>query len=234
MEMRSSRRISEWRRVSCLNSDANPLFAAVATSGDKRMNKFTRALAATVLVAALPATVVLAQQGGEPEKSGDQQQTEKHRGPSAETMARLQDGRIAMIKTALKLTPEQEKLWTPVEEKMRAGFAERQKKRDEWQAKRDERRQARGDKNKEQLALPDRIEARSQRMTEMAAKLTERAAKTKEYAETLKPLFASFTDEQKEVAGRVLARGHRGHGSHFAMGGPNGGKGGHRHENRWE
>jgi hypothetical protein len=203
------------------------------------MSKFTRALAATALVVALPATVVLAQQGGEPEKTGDQpQQTEKHRGPSAETLARLQDGRIAMIKTALKLTPEQEKLWAPVEEKMRAAFAERQKKREEWQAKRDERRQARearGDNKNEQLALPDRIEARSQRMTEMAAKLTERAAKSKEYAETLKPLFASFTDEQKDVAGRVLARGHRGHGSHFAMGGPNGGgKGGHRHENRWE
>ncbi len=200
------------------------------------MNKFTRALAATALVVALPATVVLAQQGGEPEKSGDQQQqTEKHRGPSPETLARLQDGRIAMIKTALKLSPEQEKLWAPVEEKMRAAFAERQKKREEWQAKRDERRQARGDDKKEKLALPDRIEARSQRMTEMAAKLTERAAKTKEYAEALKPLFASFTDEQKDVAGRVLARGHRGHGPRFAMGGPNGGgKGGHRHDNRWE
>ena len=201
------------------------------------MNKLTRALAVTALAAALPATVVLAQQGGEPEKSGDQpQQAEKHRGPSPETLARLQDGRIAMIKTALKLTPEQEKLWAPVEEKMRAAFAERQKKRDEWQAKREERRQARearGDDN-EKLSLPDRIEARSQRMTDMAVKLTERAAKTKEYAETLKPLFASFTDEQKEVAGRVLARGHRGHGSHFAMGGPEGGRGGHRHEKRWE
>ena len=199
------------------------------------MSKFARALAATVLAATIPATVVLAQQGGAPEQSGTEQ-TEKHRGPSPETLARLQDGRIAMIKTALKLTPEQEKLWAPVEEKMRAGFAERQKKRDEWQAKRQERHEARGEE-KQKLALPDRIEARSQRMTEMAAKLTERAAKTKEYAETLKPLFASFTDEQKEVAGRVLAQGHRGHGRHFAMGGEggrDGGRGGHRHEKRWE
>jgi LTXXQ motif family protein len=200
------------------------------------MSKFSRALAATVLAATLPATVVLAQQAGAPEQSGAEQ-TEKHRGPSADTLARLQDGRIAMIKAALRLTPEQEKLWAPVEDKMRAGFAERQKKRDEWQAKRQERHEARGEE-KQKLALPDRIEARSQRMTEMAAKLTERAAKTKEYAETLKPLFASFTDDQKEVAGRVLAQGHRGHGRHFAMGGPDGGrdggKGGHRHEKRWE
>src|SRR4051812_12226791 len=117
------RRIRARRRVPWLISDANPL-RRCRNFQEIKMSKLTRALAATALVVALPATVVLAQQG-EPEKTGDQpQQTEKHRGPSAETLARLQDGRIAMIKTALKLTPEQEKLWAPVEEKMRAAFAE--------------------------------------------------------------------------------------------------------------
>ncbi len=59
-----------------------------------------------------------------------------------------------------------------------------------------------GDKKGERLALPERLEKRSQRMTERAAKMTERAAKAKEFAETLKPLYASFTEEQKAVAAR--------------------------------
>ena len=133
-----------------------------------------------------------------------------------------------MAKTALKLSPDQEKLWAPVEAKMRASFEERRKAREAWAAKREERRAAKaergdGDKKAEKLALPERIEKRSQRLTERAVKLTERAAKAKEFAETLKPLYASFSEEQKAVAGRVLThfgqegRGPR--GQRWAMGG---------------
>ena len=56
--------------------------------------------------------------------------------------------------------------------------------------------------------------------------MTERAAKAKEFAEVLKPLYASFSEEQKAVAGRVLShfgqegRGPR--GSRWAMGGKRG------------
>jgi hypothetical protein len=50
------------------------------------------------------------------------------------------------------------------------------------------------------------------------------AAKTKEFAETLKPLYASLSEEQKEVAAHVLGRfagdewGRHGHGRRWAMG----------------
>jgi hypothetical protein len=136
-----------------------------------------------------------------------------------------------MAKTALKLSPDQEALWAPVEAKIRAGFDERRKSREAWQAKREERRadkKAKGeDGNKgEQLALPERIEKRSERLTKQAAKLNERAAKAKEFSEVLKPLYASFSEEQKAVAGRVLShfgqdgRGSRGNRS--AMGGKRG------------
>ncbi len=60
--------------------------------------------------------------------------------------------------------------------------------------------------------------------------MTEQAAKAKEYAEVLKPLYASFSEEQKAVAGRVLShfgqdgRGPR--GNRWAMGGKRG-HGGH-------
>lgn len=180
------------------------------------MNNLSRALAVALMAATIPATIVLAQQA----PSGDQptaEKSESRRGPSAETVARLQDGRIAFAKAALKLTPDQEKLWTPVEEKIRANFAERQKAREAWQAKREERRaeKAKGEDGKsEKLALPERIEKRSQRMTERAQKLNERAAKAKEYAEVLKPLYASFTEEQKAVASKVLG--------HFGVGGGKG------------
>lgn len=184
------------------------------------MNNLSRALAITLMAATIPATIVLAQQA----PTGDQAAVEKsetRRGPSPETLARLEDGRIAFAKAALKLTSDQEKLWAPVEEKIRANFDERQKKRDEWQAKRAER-SAKGEEGKrEKLALPERIEKRSARMTKQAERLNERAAKTKEFAEVLKPLYASFSEEQKAVAGRVLSHfgtdGRGQHGSRWAM-----------------
>lgn len=198
------------------------------------MNNISRALAITLMAATIPATVVLAQQA----PTGDQTAVEKpaveknesRRGPSPETIARLEDGRIAFAKAALKLTPDQDKLWAPVEEKIRAGFAERQKTREEWKAKRDERRAEREAKdekgNGEKLALPDRIEKRSERMTKQAERLNERAAKVKEFGEVLKPLYASFTPEQQAVAGKVLGQFvGKGHGSRWAMHRGFGGKG---------
>ena len=199
------------------------------------MNNLSRALAVTLMAATIPATIVLAQQVTPADQLPAAEKSETRRGPSPETMACLQDGRIAMAKAALKLSPDQEELWAPVEAKIRAGFDERRKDREARQAKREERRaekKAEGqDVNKrEQLALPERIEKRSERLTARAAKFTEQAAKAKEFAEVLKPLYASFSEEQKAVAGRVLShfgqdgRGPRGH--RWAMGGKRG-HGGH-------
>ena len=183
------------------------------------MNNLSRALAVTLMAATIPATIVLAQQAPPAEQTPATEKSETQRGPSPETIARLQDGRVAMAKAALKLSPDQEKLWAPVEAKIRAGFEERRAKREAWAAKREERRAEKGDGDKkgERLALPERLEKSSQRMTERAAKMTERAAKAKEFAETLKPLYASFTEEQRAVASQVLShfgqegRGPRGH-----------------------
>lgn len=199
------------------------------------MNNLSRALAVTLMAATIPATIVLAQQATPADQPPAAHKSETQRGPSPETIARLQDGRVAMAKTALKLSPDQETLWAPVEAKIRAGFDERRKARETWQAKREERRadkKAEGQDGKkgDKLALPERIEKRSERLTARAAKLTEQAAKAKEFAEVLKPLYASFSEEQKAVAGRVLShfgqdgRGPR--GNRWAMGGKRG-HGGH-------
>ncbi len=184
------------------------------------MNNLSRALAAALMAATIPATIVLAQQPAPGDQPGVEK-SEGRRGPSPETMARLQDGRIAMAKAALKLTPEQETLWAPVEANIRAGFEERRKQHEARDAKREERRAERAakgddDKKRERLALPERIEKRSERLTKQAEKLNERAAKAKQFADVLKPLYATFTEDQKAVAGKVLnhfgqdGRGQRG------------------------
>ncbi len=118
--------------------------------------------------------------------------------PSAETIQRLQDGRIAMAKTALKLTDAQMKLWAPVEDIVRKSIADRAAKRTEWQAKRAEV------ENTPKTLLPDRLQKASERMVS-------RAAHMKALADALTPLYASFNDEQKAVAGPVFAHllGHK-------------------------
>jgi hypothetical protein len=192
------------------------------------MNNLSRALAVALMAATIPATIVLAQQATPADQPAVENADGGRRGPSPETLARLQEGRIAMAKAALKLSPDQEKLWVPVEEKIRANFEERSKRREAWQAKREERRaekKAHGDDDKkgEKLALPERIEKRSERLTKQAERLNVRAAKAKEFAEVLKPLYATFSEDQKAVAGRVLnhfgqdGKGQR--GPRWAMGG---------------
>lgn len=172
------------------------------------MNKLSRALAVTLMAATIPATVVLAQQ---PSAEGAKVERSDKRGPSPEAMVRLLDGRIAMAKTALKLTPEQEKLWAPLEEQIRARAAERKQQREEWKKKFEERRAERKEakekgEKRERPDLLERVEKRSEGMARMAERMTKSAASSKEFAATLKPLYDSFSDEQKEVADHVLAR----------------------------
>jgi hypothetical protein len=153
-----------------------------------------------VLALAIPAGVVLAQQAQD-------QRPQRRAGPSPETLARLQDGRIAMIKESLKLNDAQLKLWAPVEAQMRASFAARHKAREE-------RRQAR--QQGTAPALPDRLDRASERMAE-------RAQQMKAFSDALRPFYASLSDDQKAVAGVVLrqslggGRGFHGHGRRWAM-----------------
>jgi hypothetical protein len=150
--------------------------------------RLSRYVLPAVLAASIPAAAVFAQTQG-PNRS-----PARSAGPSAETLTRLQDGRIAMIKGALKLNDEQLKLWAPVEEQMRSTFTARQQARAE---RRERRRQ--GDKA-ERPSLPDRLDRASKRMAD-------RAERMKSYAEAIRPFYASLTDDQKAVAGVVLRQG---------------------------
>ncbi len=153
-----------------------------------------------MLALAIPAAAAFAQ--------AQDQQPRRPAGPSPETLARLQDGRIAMIKETLRLNEAQLKLWAPVEAQMRASFAARQKAREE-------RRQAR-QQGAGAPSLPDRLDRASQRMAE-------RAEQMKAFSEVFRPFYASLSDDQKAVAGVVLrqsfggGRGFHGHGRRWAM-----------------
>ena len=178
------------------------------------MMKISRKLALALgVAAAIPATFAIA---------ATVQHAAWHQ-MTPETRARLDEGRLAMIKTALKLSPEQEKLWSPVEAQVRDSFKARDAKRaehDKMRAERDAK-----DASKDEAKRPDMAE----RFDKMSAKMTERADRMKAFAGAFKPLYASLNDEQKDVL-RPLIRnlvpgmGHKGHGHRFAEGW--GGKGG--------
>src|SRR5262245_53683609 len=114
---------------------------------------------------------------------------------SPDAIKRLQDGRLAMIKEALKLNDAQLKLWEPVEAQMRAVAGARQQRREERITR---------EQGASRPSLPDRLERAGQRMAQRATEL-------KAFADAFKPFYASLSEEQKAVA-EVLWRGGRGHG----------------------
>jgi hypothetical protein len=91
------------------------------------LNLPCRSLLSAVLLATLPAGITFAQAPGLRERA------------SPDTIARLEDGRIAMAKAALRLSDTQAKLWAPLEEQIRASLAARAKARqDREQARRED------------------------------------------------------------------------------------------------
>jgi LTXXQ motif family protein len=118
---------------------------------------------------------------------------------SADTIARLQDGRFAMIKESLKLNDAQLKLWSPVEAQMRAAAAARAQRREERIKQREQGLAT------PPSSLPDRLELATKRVAE-------RAERMKAFAEAFKPFYASLSEEQKATADVLFGRMRGGHG----------------------
>lgn len=150
------------------------------------MKNFSRsAWIAIAAIATIPATVAIA-------KSMDHAGSKQ----SEETRARLAEGRLAMAKTALKLTAEQEPLWAAVETELRASAKARADKRAEWKKEREARREARKEKKDgEAVKRPDI----SERFEKMSERMSERADRMKAFVTAFKPFYASLTEEQKDV-----------------------------------
>ena len=186
------------------------------------MMKLSRGvLAALALAAAVPATYAVAK-GIEHARWHNM---------SPETRARLDEGRLAMIKTALKLSPDQDKLWSQIEAQLRDTFKMHEAKRAEWDKMRAEREKAESGKVGAEAKKPDL----SERFDKMSKAMTERAGRMSAFAGAFKPFYASLSDEQKEVLRPLMHQmapgmGGHGHGHSFAEGGErgHGGWGGHR------
>lgn len=189
------------------------------------MMKISRgAWIAIAAVVAVPATVAIAKKY---EHSGWQRM-------SPDTRARLDEGKLAMAKTALKLTPEQDRLWLAVEAEVRNEFKARQDKILERQKMRDERKAERAaakadNKDAGDRATPSRKRGDlSERFEKMSTELTQRADRLKAFSTAFKPFYASLSDEQKDVLRplmRDLAPGMGGRGGkRMAHGGGHHGK----------
>jgi hypothetical protein len=148
---------------------------------------------ATIALAALLAgtgSYAFAQQTPAPDApAARQDQTRQERGPrlSQDDLNRLVDARIAAIKAGLKLTPDQERLWAPAETAIRSAAGERFS-RFEQRPGRDQR---------QAMDFMQRLERRSATMTEGAQRSTA-------VATALRPLWDTFSEDQKRIAPRLL------------------------------
>jgi hypothetical protein len=114
----------------------------------------------------------------------------------------LTDARIAAIQAGLKLTPDQQKLWGPVEQALRANSAGR--------AERMEQRRERGPA----ASRPDFM----QRLEQRADWSSKAAASATSLSTAMKPLWASLDDSQKRLL-PILMRPAGGMRAHYARGG---------------
>jgi len=148
-------------------------------------------LAAAAIVGAGGFAPVYAAPGDAPATPGTEQ-----RGPGPEIMGAILDAKLAGMKAALKLTPDQEKAWEPFESAVRAAVKEH---RGAMRAMRE--REEKG----EHLSPIDRI-------NEISDRLAKASSEIKLVGEAAKPLYDSLDDLQKREFGPLLRMLHEGMG----------------------
>jgi hypothetical protein len=113
---------------------------------------------------------------------------------SAADLGALTDARINIVKTALQLTPDQEKLWPPIEDAIRARAKDREARLASLAARAAEIR----DKSlTEVLRNRDPVAFLRRRSDALA----QRSADLKNLADAWQPLYATLTPEQKRRMG---------------------------------
>ena len=195
------------------------------------MIKLSRgAIAAIAAAIAVPAGVAVA-------RHGDHGGWHKM---SPEARQRMDEGKLAMAKTALKLNPEQDKLWAALETEIRASFKARADRMADRKKMWEERRKSRDESKADDKAGKDTAPGKpdiAERITKMSQHMSERADRMKAFAAAFTPLYASLSDEQKEVMRpllRDLMGGEGHHGKRWAMGGGwGGGRDGWGHGGGW-
>jgi zinc resistance-associated protein len=142
-------------------------------------------IAGTTILTIAGSTLASAQQPAPAERPHHAQLT-------GDDIAAFTDARIAALKTALRLTPEQEKNWPAVEQALRDISKERLA-----------RRAARG--------TAERTVDATERLRDRADALAARAAGLRRLADAEKPLYQSLDEAQKRrftIAVRFAARRH--------------------------
>ncbi len=114
---------------------------------------------------------------------------------SPEDREAFTDARIAALRAGIKLTPDQEKLWPPVEAAIRDLAKQREANREAWRERREKPADA-----------PDAIRA-------MGDAAIARGEALKKLADATAPLYATLDEGQKRRA-MVLARPMRPHWGH--------------------
>lgn len=109
----------------------------------------------------------------------------------------LLDARLAGVRAGLKLNPEQERLFAPVEQAYRTMAAERARRFEE-------RRGDRGRQDdREQLDMMQRLDRQAERATQNSQRIAA-------FAAAMRPFWASLDENQKRLLPRLLRAGHEG------------------------
>lgn len=136
----------------------------------------------------------------------------------------LLDARLAGLKAVLKLTPDQDKLWTPFEAAVRDAAKMRMEHMKAMMDRMQKMRETMGqDKSDTKDMGPAGQEASPvDRLETLAQRMSERGAALEKVAGAAKPLYTALDDTQKrlfDLLGReMLMMGH-GHGGMGMMGG---------------
>jgi zinc resistance-associated protein len=145
-----------------------------------------------------------------PSPAPEQQTQQPRRGPSRAEIDALTNARIAGIQAGLKLNADQQRLWPPVEQALRAMAADRAERIQERQERRQaERGGTTGSQATQRPDLAQRLENQAERATQSAQRLT--ALST-----AVKPFWASLDESQKRLLPALLRQG-RGMGPRMAM-----------------
>jgi hypothetical protein len=106
-------------------------------------------------------------------------------------MNALTDARVLIVKAALQLTPDQEKLWPPIEQAIRKRAKDRQERIEGFMSQTTEGRAQSGSVDPLLNRTPVEL------MQRRAENLEQRAADLKKLAEAWQPLYQTLTQDQK-------------------------------------
>jgi hypothetical protein len=118
----------------------------------------------------------------------------------------LTDARMASIQAGLKLNPEQQRLWTPVEAALRAQAAARADRFEERRRMMGERRDDRGEPD-QRRDITQRLERRAEWANRRAQRTTEHAQRVTALSNAMKPFYASLDDNQKRLLPVLMRQG---------------------------